>query len=154
MKTLYKEIIEKARSTWDGKEGDNRAESVKNIIDTRLENYSTVTGFSKKEILEALEKFRRVNTVNFYQKSNLPLLESVLVFDSIKDFKKRFPSGVYTCPSCDKESKNPYECDQPKCDWKVYGLLGDLGKGIKVIIKDKFLEHPVPENIFKPIETK
>ena len=43
----YKEIIEQARSTWAGKTGDNRAESVKKILDTRLENYSKITGFQR-----------------------------------------------------------------------------------------------------------
>jgi len=61
-------------------------------------------------------------------------------------------TGKYICPNCEKESTDPYECSQEKCDWKVYGLFGDLGKGIKVIIKDKFLEHPVPMRIFKPVE--
>jgi hypothetical protein len=148
----YEEIIEQARSTWAGKTGDERAESVKNILDTRLENYSQKTGISKDEILIAFEKKRNVNTVNFYQTANFPLLEDVFVFETLDDFKKKFPSGKTVCPSCGKESTDPYECSQPKCDWKVYGLLGDLGKGIKVIIKDRFLENPVPINIFKPVE--
>ena len=79
-------------------------------------------------------------------------MENVHVFDTLEDYKKAFPSGKYICPKCEKESTDPYECSQEKCDWKVYGLFGDLGKGIKVIVKDKFLEHPVPMNIFKPIE--
>ena len=148
----YEEIIEQARSSWGGKIGDERAESVKKIIDTRLENYHQVTGIPKDEILIAFEKARNINTVNFYQESNFPLMKNVYVFDTIEDYRKAFPSGKYICPSCGKESTDPYECSQEKCDWKVYGLLGDLGKGIKVIIKDKFLEHPVPMGIFKPIE--
>ena len=148
----YNEIIEQARSTWSGKTGDERAESVKKILDTRLENYHQITGIPKDEILIAFEKSRNVNTVNFYQESRFPLLENIYVFDTLEDYKKAFPSGKYICPKCEKESTDPYECSQEKCDWKVYGLFGDLGKGIKVIIKDKFLEHPVPMNIFKPIE--
>jgi len=148
----YEEIIEQARSTWTGKTGDERAERVKNILDTRLENYHQITGISKDEILIAFEKARDVNTVNFYQESNFPFLENVHVFDTIEDYRKEFPSGKYVCPACGKESTDPYECSQKECGWKVYGLFGDLGKGIKVIIKDKFLENPVPMNIFKPVE--
>ena len=148
----YEEIIEQARSSWGGKIGDERAAEVKNILDTRLENYHQITGISKDEILIAFEKARNVNTVNFYQESKFPLLENVHVFDTIGDYRKAFPSGIYICPKCEKESKDPYECSQEKCDWKVYGLLGDLGKGIRVIIIDKFLEHPVPMQIFKPVE--
>jgi len=150
----YEQIIEQARSSWGGKVGDERAESVKNIIDTRLENYHQVTGFSKEDILNSFEKSRNVNTVNFYQASKFPLLENVHVFDTLEDFKKAFPSGKYICPKCEKESTDPYECSQEKCDWKVYGLFGDLGKGIKVVVKDRFLEHPLPINIFKPIELR
>ena len=150
----YDEIIEKARSTWIGKTGDERAESVKKILDTRLENYCNVTGIPENKILVAFEKIRGVNTVNFYQESRLPLLENVHIFETLDDFKKEFPSGKYICPKCEKESNDPYECTQEKCDWKVYGLFGDLGKGIKVIIKDRFLENPIPINIFRPIEIK
>jgi len=148
----YQEIIEKARETWPGKTGDERAERVKMILDTRLENYNNVTGFSKDEILTAFEKIRDVNTVNFYQPNRFPLLEDVYVFDTIEDFKKEFSSGKYICPSCGKESTDPYECMQENCKWTVWGLLGDLGKGIRVIIKDTFIEHPVPMKIFKPVE--
>lgn len=148
----YEEIIEQARSSWGGKIGDERAESVKRILDTRLENYHQITGIPKDEILTAFEKARNVNTVNFYQESKFPLLQNVYVFDTLENYKKEFPSGKYICPKCEKVSTDPSECSQEKCDWKVYGLFGDLGKGIKVIIKDKFLEHPVPMNIFKPIE--
>ena len=151
----YNKIIEEARNSWSGETGDRRAESVKNIIDTRLENYSFHTGLSKDEILNALENKRNYSAVNFYQETKLPLLEDgIIVLDSLKEFKDKFPSGKSTCPSCGKESTDYYECSQYNCDWKVYGLLGDLGKGIKVIIKDKFLENPVPINIFKPIELK
>ena len=148
----YEEIIEQARSTWDGEIGDERAERVKKILDSRLENYHQITGIPKDEILTAFEKIRNVNTVNFYQESRFPLLENVHVFDTMDYFKKAFPSGKYICPKCEKESTNPYVCTQKGCDWKVYGLFGDLGKGITVVIKDKFLEHPLPEKIFKPIE--
>lgn len=148
----YNEIIEQARLTWSGPEGDKRAERVKQILDTRLENYSNVTGFSKDEVLVALEKVRNVNTVNFYQANRLPLLENVYVFDTLADIKEKFPSKKFICPKCGKISTDPYECSQPDCDWKVYGLLGDLGKGIKIIVKELFLSHPVPETIFKPIE--
>lgn len=148
----YEEIIEQARSSWTGKTGDERAESVKRIIDTRLENYHQNTGIPKDEILLAFEKARDVSVVNFYQESRFPLMENVYVFDTLDDFRKSFPSGKYICPKCEKESTDPYECSQENCDWKVYGLFGDLGKGIKVVTKDKFLEHPLPTRIFKPIE--
>lgn len=148
----YEEIIEQARQSWSGLEGDRRAENVKNIIDTRLDNYSKHTGFSKDEILVALEKKRGVNCTNFYQSANLPLLEEVLLYENVEEFRDKHPSGKSICPSCEKESTNYYECTQADCDWKVYGFLGDLGKGVHIALKDVFLDHPVPHNVFKPIE--
>lgn len=148
----YEEILQEARDGWPGQVGEGRADELKRIIAETLENYSTHTGRSKEEILVALEKARNVNCVNFYQRHNLPLLEGVHMFDTLADFKAKFPSGKYVCPSCEKESTDPYKCTQPDCDWKAYGLFGTAGKGIKVVIKDMFLEHPVAQSIFKPIE--
>ena len=37
------------------------------------------------------------------------------------------------------------------CDWKVYGLL-KAHDGFRFTIKDKFLETPRIDDIFKPIE--
>lgn len=148
----YNEILEEAHNSWFGQTGKERAENVKNVIDTRLQNYHNVTGYSKEEILIAFEKKRKVNVVNFYQENIFPLLENVYVFETINDFFKTFPSQKYICSNCEKEIHDPYKC--PLCGWKVYGLFRDLGKGIRIIIKDNFLEEPIPIVIFKPIEIK
>ncbi len=145
----YDEIIEQARASWGGTIGDERAESVKNILDTRLDDYHKVTGFSKKNILYALEKKRNVNTVNFYQESVLPLLKNVYVFETIEDLKNKFSSNKFVCSGCGKISKDPFLCTQDGCNWKSWGLFRG---GISVIIKDSFLDHPVPIDMFKPIE--
>lgn len=165
------EIKTEAKNSWGGQTGIDRMNSVENIILTRVENYSKILGIPKEEILAAFEKNRNVCTVNFYQESNFPLLEDgILILESIDDFKQKFPSHKSICPACGGVSTDYYECNSGVkretitgkgknkkktefvCDWKVFGLLGDLGKGIKVIIKDKFLEHPKPILIFKPIE--
>ena len=44
-----------------------------------------------------------------------------------------------------KESADPYNCKA--CGWAVYGLLGDLGKGVFVYVKEKLRG----DNIFMPI---
>jgi hypothetical protein len=165
------EIKIQARDSWGGQGGIDRMNSVENIILTRIENYSRVLGIPKEDILPALEKIRNVNTPNWYQQSNLPLLEDgVLIFDSLEHFKKKFPSHKSICPACGGVSTDYYSCNsgvkkevttgggkkkktvEVECDWKVFGLMGDLGKGVKVVIKDRFLEHPKPILIFKPIE--
>lgn len=150
----YDEILDEAQSTWGGETGLARKATVKQIIDSRLSNYSEVTGLSESDILLALEKARRINTVNFYQESNLPLIdgEKVKIFDTLQDFKEAFPSGKSLCPSCNRESDDYYECSQEDCKWKVYGLFKDMGKGITVVVKSEFLDNPVPITIFRPVE--
>jgi hypothetical protein len=50
-------------------------------------------------------------------------------------------------------SQSPYECasgikkEGKACGWKVYGLLGHLGKGVSVFVKEK-LEL---ESLFMPV---
>ena len=73
----YEQIIEQARSSWGGKVGDERAESVKNIIDTRLENYHQVTGFSKEDILNAFEKLGVQAVYNFNKETELKINEAL-----------------------------------------------------------------------------
>lgn len=149
----YEQILQEVYDGWPGKTGEERRERVKNILDTRLENYNKIMGYSKEEILIAFEKIRNVNCTNFYQESKFPILgDGVFIFDSLDDFKKKYPSGLSVCPSCGNQSRDYYECTHSDCDWKVYGLFGDLGKGIKVLLKDVFLKNPVPVNIFRPIE--
>ena len=60
----------------------------------------------------------------------------------------------FDCPYCGEISTDPYECnsgakvsDDKICDWKVYGLFGDLGKGTFIYCKDK----GKGETIFTPI---
>ncbi|PIC66750.1 hypothetical protein CSV71_08020 [Sporosarcina sp. P21c] len=50
----------------------------------------------------------------------------------------------FRCPACDRISTNTDECnsreereDDKICDWKVYGLFGDLGEGTYVYVKDQ-----------------
>jgi hypothetical protein len=62
----------------------------------------------------------------------------------------------FRCPACGGVSKNPYACNSGLplkgtknglCDWKVYGLFSDMGKGIFVYCKDKLKG----EAIFMPL---
>lgn len=146
------EILDEVRNGWPGETGEKRAVDVNNVIQRILEEYNKLTYFPKEKILEALEKKRGVNCVNFYQDSNFPTLQNVHVFQNKEEFFSKFPSRKFICPACGKESTNPYECSQPDCDWKVYGLFSDLGKGIYILFIDKFFTNPKPENIFMPIE--
>ena len=93
--------------------------------------------------------------MNYYQEANQPLIkgDNVKVFDTVEDMMKSIKEYKFRCPACGGISTDPYECnsgvisDGNPCDWKVYGLFGDLGKGAYVYCKDKLKG----ENIFMPL---
>lgn len=131
------------------------------IID-RAEHYSEKTGISASNILDSWEERRGYWYMNYYQDSNQPRIDSddVYVFDNLKAFQKKAKKSEYRCPCCGGVSTYPYECNSGKivknikdgkdgpCNWKVYGLFTDLGKGVFIFLKDKC----AGERIFKPIE--
>lgn len=115
------------------------------IID-RAKHYEDKLGIPWREILESWEEDRSYWYMNYYQDCEQPLIKSgkVRVFDTMEDFNESVKHSEYICPSCGKVSSDPYECKG--CGWKVYGLFGDLGKGIFVYIKEK----KKGQTIFKP----
>ena len=137
-----------------GETGQSRALTVIMFLEDRLDEYHEKLGFDRLEMLKAFEEKRNYWAVNYYQASGFPSLdkENLYVFESLDEFDAKFPSGKYVCPSCKEVSNDAYACSADGCDWKVYGLFGDLGKGIYVIVKDKFFEHPKPTNIFIPLD--
>lgn len=160
MQELLKEIGQKAYDSWKGATGEQRRKEVLDLLAVKLPHYSEKLGIPQEQILLAWEKAKNVNTVNWYQESRFPNLDEVIVLDTLEQFHEKFPSNKSICPCCSGESTDYYECNSGKvidkkgkvCDWKVYGLFGDMGKGVKVFVKDKFIESPKPTTIFKPIE--
>lgn len=140
----------------------------------RAKHYAEKTGLSQVSILDSWEKQRSYWYMNFYQDAELPLIEgdSVRVFDVPNDLRESLGKAGFRCPACDGISKSPYTCDSGKkmmalkgkgkkaklaeidkvCDWKVYGLFRDLGKGVYIFVKSEMRG----ERIFKPVawETK
>ena len=85
--------------------------------------------------------------MNYYQDCNQPEIKAgkVKVFGTILELKEAIGEMKFRCPSCGKESPNPYECKA--CGWKVYGLLGDMGKGVFVYVKEQLRG----ETMFMPV---
>lgn len=155
---------------WPGATGIQRAKDVVGFLFNRVPQYAKIMNKSEVDTLDILAKSRNCNFVNYFQNANIPDLDDVMVFKSLDEFKQRFPSGKSVCPCCNAITTNYQECNsgvkliahsKPKksktnegkvCDWKIYGLFGDLGKGIKILILDKIEEFPRPTRIFKPIE--
>lgn len=116
------------------------------IID-RAKSYGKATGLNWGEILDSWEDDRGYWYMNYYQDSNQPEIKGgkVRVFGTLEEFRNAIGDTKFRCPSCGKATADPYECKS--CGWKVYGFLGDLGKGVFVYVKEKLKG----ENIFMPI---
>ena len=116
----------------------------------RAKLYAEVTGLNWEDILDSWEKDRTYWYMNYYQETNQPQPKSnrVRIFDTLEEFKNAVGEGKFRCPRCGGITTNPYECNANKdCDWKVFGLMGDLGKGIFVYVKEKL----AGTTIFMPI---
>jgi hypothetical protein len=122
----------------------------------RARHYAEKTGLHAEDILNAWEKDRDYWYMNFYQDINQPEIEGdrVKVYDTIDEMKKSIGKPEFRCPACSGISKDPYVCDSGKkmesgkvCDWKVFGLFGDLGKGVYVFVKSEMRGN----GIFNPV---
>lgn len=122
----------------------------------RAKHYAEKTGLNWQDILNSWESNRNYWYMNYYQDCSQPRLDGgrVKVFDTIEDLKASIGASQFRCPLCNGVSSNPYACNSgiitksgKVCDWKVYGLLGDLGKGISVFCKDKLKG----ETLFMPL---
>lgn len=152
------ELCQEARKAGSGETGERRAAQLRAFLANKLAEYSQVLGETEANLLEAIEKHRTYSAVNYYQEANFPSLQGVTLIDDVADFKRRFPSGKYTCPMCAGESTDPYNCNSGKivdskpCNWKAYGLFGTMGKGLRIALRNRFLEHPKVDEIFAPVE--
>lgn len=117
------------------------------VID-RAKHYGEKTGLDWEDILDSWEEDRSYWYMNYYQDCNQPEIkgDKVKVFETVKDMINSIGEKRFRCPSCGGISTDPYKCNGG-CDWKVYGLFGDLGKGVFVYCKDKLKG----ETIFMPL---
>lgn len=128
----------------------------------RAKHYEEKTGIPAGDMLTSWESHRSYWYMNYYQDCNQPLIEgdSVRVFDTVDDLRDAIGKDGFRCPKCKGVSRDPYECDSgvkvqllnsggkaEPCNWKVYGLFRDLGKGVFVFVKSELRG----QNIFKPI---
>jgi hypothetical protein len=156
MKT-YEELIEQIRANLND---DKRFETKLEWIKEMVEDYSRFLEIDKRDILQAFEDRRDYWSANYYQAANFPKLDDkVKVFETQEDLMQSIKSKKFICPACGQTQTSPYECnsghkdkDGKVCNWKSYGLLGTMGKGFRFTVKESFLEKPVVDDIFMPVE--
>lgn len=159
--TLTAISAECARS-WKGAEGEKRAAAVQALLARVLPEYAGVLGLTEEAVLNAIEEKRDYSAVNYYQEANFPSLADVTLFDTLADFRATYPSGKYVCPACEEHSTDPYQCNSGAvrgkgktsqvCNWKSWGFFRTMGKGLRVVVKDRFVESPGVHEIFMPLE--
>ncbi len=125
------------------------------VID-RAKHYGENLGLDWHEVLNSWEATRTYWYMNYYQEYNQPQIagNKMRVFETVEEMLTSIGKDGFRCAKCDGVTTNPYSCNSGLemskgtiCDWKVFGLFGDLGKGIYVYCKDKLRG----ERIFMPI---
>lgn len=151
LESIIGKLCQQAYDGWPGKTGQERADNIRNLLAKVLPNWSKHLGLSQLEVLQSIEKSRRVNAVNHYQESKMPLLDDVRVYEGAEGFKDDHKGLGFRCPSCGGVSTNPQECnaDPQKCNWKSYGFLGCMGEGYRFAVKDMFLDDGVIYECFQ-----
>lgn len=126
----------------------------------RAKHYAEKLSLDPAALLDQWESKRRYWYMNYYQDANQPRIDAanVRVFETTIELKCSFEEQGFRCPACEGVSKSPYKCNSgihrenlkgeiAPCDWKVYGLFADLGKGVYVFVKQELRG----ELIFMPI---
>lgn len=148
----YKKLLAAARADEDRWPGFHDYFAKVAWVVERAEHYAEKTGLAASAILDAWETNRDYWYMNYYQESNQPRLggERVRVFETKDDLLTAVGKLGFRCPKCNGVSTSPYVCDsgettndfaagrgQIVCDWKVYGLFSDLGRGVHVFVKSE-----------------
>lgn len=148
-----KEMTDKAGNGW----GDRVGRFIEIVKDICV-HYSEHLDHEPLEIFNALEKKRNYSYPNYYQWSNFPKLDDIMIFKTKGDMLATIkPKDGFRCPACLGKSTGPNICDsgievkKKKCDWKSYGLFGTLGKGMSILVIENWIDNPVVFEIFMPI---
>ena len=125
------------------------------VID-QAKHYAEKLNLPWEEVLNSWENDRGYWYMSYYQEANQPTIkgEKIRVFDTVDELKAAIEKPEFRCSMCGGISKSPYECDSGMiidknkvCDWKVYGLFRDLGKGVYVYVKSELRG----QQIFMPV---
>lgn len=154
--SYLKEVATEKFSQW--MDDDRFYSWIAEVVDI-CNRYGEYLGESPVDVFRAMEKQRTYWFPNYYQESTFPQIKDVRFFESIEELRSAIDmSKGFRCPNCMGVSSDPYVCDTKKildegkvCDWKSFGLFGTFGKGLRVSIKDKFMDDARVEEIFYPV---
>lgn len=76
-------------------------------------------------------------------------MQDLEIFETLRDFKKKFPVQMYICSRCGQITTNPYICNN--CGQQSKNLFEEFDNNYKFIIKENSNEV---QSIFRPIELK
>lgn len=147
---------DKPNGSHDGKRCTHRYCDKFAWVVERAKHYEEKTGLGWEAILDSWEDARTYWYMNYYQDARQPEIkgENVRVFETTEELLRSIGDMQFRCPACGGISSSPYECDSGQemsrgkvCDWKVYGLFRDLGKGVFVYCKGEMRG----ERIFMPL---
>ena len=132
-KMTIDEVVETARASWSGSEGDRRADRVLALINEVCEEYGKAFGLSPAEVFESIESQRDYCAVNYYQRAKFPSLDGVTIYEDEDHLRSVIDGKGFRCPRCKGITQDPYTCKSGKemepgkiCDWKSFGLFGCL----------------------------
>ncbi|WCH25221.1 hypothetical protein [Aeromonas salmonicida] len=158
MEKAINEVLEQIKGACSGYD-DRTAERVSSFAGKFTAEYAEVLGLSQLDVLVAVEKARSYSAANYYQESTFPHLSEVSVFDTRQDFLALIPSRQFRCPSCNGVSTDSERCNSglkmsndETCNWASFGFFKTLGKGLRVVVKESFLNEPRIYEIFMPLE--
>lgn len=141
----YIKLREKANSNIQHGWGEAGVNKKFDWVIERAKHYADKLDLPINDILISWVNDCNYSFVNYFQDCNQPEIkvDKVRVFDTIEQMLESIGEKRFRCPACNGISTDPYSCNSgelisnKKCDWKVYGFLGDLGKGIYVYVKDQ-----------------
>lgn len=135
-----------------------RAQELDTFIRDVVAEYAAALQLPELEVLAAIERRRSYSAVNYYQRANFPHLKDVRVFNTLAELHAAVPSRKFRCPACGGVSNDSEECtagtkrdDGTTCNWKAYGFLRCLGKGVSLLVKDQFHRMGRPAELFMPL---
>lgn len=95
-------------------------------------------------MLEIIDTKKRIDYLLSYKTQKRKMIQEK--FKTKREFKNKYPSGLYVCASCKSLSQDPYYCRN--CGYRADGILKTMNNGYIYEIE----ETGETAEIFTPLE--